>query len=130
MRSPMREASLVDEADDAVGEVVLVEDLARDLARGVAGADEQHALLAAAATRVSWLKASRQPRMATRKTNSAETKMPSPIISGGRDEVERREHDRRGAGRLQQPDDQLAARVHERQVVEVVVVETELADQR
>ena len=42
---------VVDEADDAVGEVVLVEDLPRHLARGLAGADDQHALLELAAIR-------------------------------------------------------------------------------
>ena len=42
---------VVDEADDAVGELVLVEDLPRDLARGVAGADEEHALLRASSSR-------------------------------------------------------------------------------
>ena len=36
---------VVDEADDPVGEVVLIEDLPRDHPRGVAGADEQHPLL-------------------------------------------------------------------------------------
>ena len=36
---------VVDEADDAIGEIVLIEDLPRDLARGLAGADKQHALL-------------------------------------------------------------------------------------
>ena len=119
---------VVDEADDAVGEVVLVEDLARDLARGLAGADDQDPLLACRSEPVSRLKSSRQPRMPTRKTNSAETKIPSPIISAGIDEVERRQHDRRGADRLEQPDDELAVGVHEREVVEVVVVEAELAD--
>jgi hypothetical protein len=83
IRSPIRDASVVDEADDAVGEVVLIENLPRDLARGVAGADEQHALLELQRA-VTRLKASRQPRIATRKTNSAETKMPLPIIRSGR----------------------------------------------
>ena len=36
---------LVDEADEAVGEVVLPADLLRQRARGVAGADDQHPLL-------------------------------------------------------------------------------------
>ena len=51
MRSPIARGVVVDEADDAVGEIVLVEDLARDLAGGVAGADEQHPLLRAASSR-------------------------------------------------------------------------------
>ena len=45
-------------------------------------------------------------------------------------EVERREDDRGRADRLQQPDDQLAVRVNQREVVEVVVVEAQLADDR
>ena len=83
IRSPIRDGVVVDEADDRVGEVVLVEDLPRHLARGLAGADEQDALLHAAASRSGWLKSRRQPRMPTRNTNSADTKMPSPIISAG-----------------------------------------------
>ena len=74
---------VVDEADDAVGEVALVEDLPRHLARGLAGADDQDALLQLERAASRWLKSSRQPRMPTRKTNSADTKMPSPIISAG-----------------------------------------------
>ena len=36
---------VVDEPDDAIGELALVEDLPHDLARGVAGADDEDPLL-------------------------------------------------------------------------------------
>jgi hypothetical protein len=43
-------------------------------------------------------------------------------------EVERPQDDRGRTGRLQQPDDELAVRVNEREIVEIVVIEAELTD--
>ena len=120
---------VVDEADDAIGEVVLIEHLARDLARRVAGADKQQPLLelqrSGDAVEGQAPAENRDQEDEQRRDEDA-----VPDHQVGVDEVERREHDRRGPRGLQQADDQLAAGVDDGQIIEVVVVQAELADQR
>ena len=74
---------VVDEADDAVGELVLVENLPRRPSARCRRCRRTSTRSCMRIEPVSWLNSSRQPRIATRKTNSADTKMPSPIISDG-----------------------------------------------
>jgi hypothetical protein len=118
---------VVDEADDRVREVALVENLPRHLARGLAGADHQDALLHL--ERAAQVIEEQAP--AENGHQEHEQRRHEDAVADHQrrdDEIQRREHDRGGAHRLQQPDDQLAVRVDQGEVVEVVVVEAELAD--
>ena len=129
IRSPIRDASSSMKPMTRVGEVVLVEDLPRHLARGLAGADDEDALLHL--ERAGEAVEEQAPAEDADQEHEERRDEDAVADHQRRDrEVERREDDRGGADRLQQADDQLAVRVDEREVVEVVVVEAQLADDR
>ena len=129
IRSPIRAGVVVDEADDPIGELALIEDLAHDLPRALPGADHEDPLLQL--ERAGQL-VEQQPPAENPDDEDEQRRDEDAVADHQRRhrEVERGEDDRRGADRLQQPDDQLAVRVDQRQVVEVVVVEAQLADDR
>ena len=116
---------VVDESDHAIGEVVLIQDLTRDLPRALAGADEQDAFLEL--QRAGELVEQQAPRQNGQEEHE-ERRHEDAVANheGGRREIEAGQHDRRGPHRLQQADDELTVRVDERQVVEVVVVQAQL----
>ena len=121
---------VVDEADDAVGKLVLVENLARDLARRFAGADKQDALLIELEGARDAVEGEPPAEDGDEKDEQRRDEGAVPDHQLRHREIERREQDRCGPHGLEQPDYQFAVRVDQRQVVEVVVIQTQLADQR
>jgi hypothetical protein len=120
---------VVDETDDAVREVVLVEHLARDLPGRGPGADDEQALLQARDP------CARQEDQPPRENGCDEQddrrhERAAPEYQRRGQEEQDGEDDRRGPARLQQAHEQLAPRIDGREVVEVVVVEAQLAERR
>ncbi len=75
-------------------------------------------------------KASRQAGTATSRMPSAVRNVPLPMRTPGANMRQNGEHDRDRAGALEDAHGQLGRGVHDREVVQVVVVETELAQRR
>ncbi len=117
---------VVHEANQPVAEIALDQNLARHCAGGAAGADDQDPLFEVArvgnAVEHDAPGEHRDEEQAEGRDDDAAAQ-----VEGRHGDVQAREDDGRGAGRLQEPDDEFATRLHQRQVVEVVVVQGELA---
>ena len=121
--------AILDKADQAVGEILARANLLGEAAGRQSGAEDQHTFIEMGI--VGDMVEGDAPRQ-HRDDEHAQGGDERPGIENQRrrGDARRGQDDRGGAGRLQQADHQLAVRMDDVQVVEVVVVETQLAQRR
>ena len=117
---------VVDETDDAARKVVLAEDLLGDHARQPAGTHDKDVLFEMRIAREAF---EREPpeRNSDKQQPEGGQENAAADDHGRHQNRDNSQCDRGGAGGLQHADEQLGPRVHDRQVVQIVVIEAELA---